>query len=105
MAKKKTKTPHSVLEQRRKHYIAHRKERLRYAREYYEKNKETIIKKSAKKAASDPDYAAKKKEYQKKYYRKNKARLKKARLLAKKISKEKSVNGYHVWDKYGIDNE
>ena len=85
--------------------MAHREERLRYAREYYEKNKEAILKKSAKRSVNDLDYAAKKKEYQKKYYRKNKASLKKARLLAKKISKEKSVNGYHVWDKYGIDNE
>ena len=84
MAKKKTETERELAEWRRIYYIAHREERLAYAKQYYETNKEKILQKLKTRSAEDPDYAKKKKAYHKKYYRKKKAERKRARAAAKR---------------------
>jgi len=84
MAKKKTETERELAEWRRIYYIAHREERLAYAKQYYETNKEKILQKLKTRSTEDPDYTKKKKAYHKKYYRKKKAERRAARAAAKR---------------------
>ena len=58
-----------------KYYQDNREERLRYQRNYYEENKETIRENLRQKKEEDPAWAEKRKKYNREYYRNNRDRI------------------------------
>ena len=62
------------------YYKKNRGKRIQYQKEYYEKNKEAIKRKSEIKKAVDPDFTEKQRKYNKNYYRENKERIRRGRL-------------------------
>jgi|TARA_Y100000593_G_C4210404_1_gene286501 hypothetical protein len=58
-----------------KYYQENREERLRYQRNYYEENKESIRDKLRQKKEKDPAWVEKRKEYNREYYRNNRDRI------------------------------
>ena len=57
------------------YYQEHREERLRYQRNYYEGNRESIRDKLRQKKDDDPEWAEKRKAYNREYYRNNRDRI------------------------------
>ena len=79
MGRGRRKTPKVIRDAKKQYYIEHREERLAYSNEYYQKNREEILKKLRERRKNDPKYAEKQRAYHRRYYQKNKKRTLKTR--------------------------
>ena len=82
---------------KKNYYQINKEDRLKYQREYYRRNKETIKRRRELKLAENPELVDEQKEYNKKYYIENKERIKTKRAVTKKRAAQKKEDSLNKW--------